>query len=585
MNKRRMRLMGKLVAQNKWLFIGAALCVLISVVIDYLTPLLLAETLDYYLSGQPSTMPAFVNRWVDSWGGPGFMARNLWIVGLALVGLNIVGGAINFFKGRWQSKAGENVALYLRERLYEHIQHLPFSYHVKAETGDMVQRCTSDVDTVRRFLASQLLAVVSSVLMIVVALTMLFSKNVKLALISMVMVPAIFCFAFLFFKWVVKAFGDADVSEGRLSAVLQENLTGVRVVRAFGQQQYEVEKFTGASADYKKKSFKVSKLLAVYWAGSDTMCMIQSGITLIMCVLFAARGEITVGTMVVFTSYVGKLLWPIRQLGRILADLGKADISLSRLEDILAVPAEAESGKALTPQIDGSVAFEDVCFDYGDGVPVLSHVSFTVRPGQTIGILGSTGAGKSSLVQLLQRLYPVTAGRITLSGVNVNDIERHHLRRNVGIVLQEADLSDVYAAARTASVHDVIESFSEGYDTVVGERGVTLSGGQKQRVAIARMLLQDTPVLIFDDSLSAVDAETDAAIRDALHSRRHGTMFLISHRIATIRKSDLILVLDKGRVVQMGTHDTLAAQEGLYRRVCAIQNELPQAASPKGGEA
>lgn len=180
MNKRRMRLMGKLVAQNKWLFIGAALCVLISVVIDYLTPLLLAETLDYYLSGQPSTMPAFVNRWVDSWGGPGFMARNLWIVGLALVGLNIVGGAINFFKGRWQSKAGENVALYLRERLYEHIQHLPFSYHVKAETGDMVQRCTSDVDTVRRFLASQLLAVVSSVLMIVVALTMLFSKNVKL---------------------------------------------------------------------------------------------------------------------------------------------------------------------------------------------------------------------------------------------------------------------------------------------------------------------------------------------------------------------------------------------------------------------
>lgn len=229
MNKRRMRLMGKLVAQNKWLFIGAALCVLISVVIDYLTPLLLAETLDYYLSGQPSTMPAFVNRWVDSWGGPNFMARNLWIVGLALVGLNIVGGAINFFKGRWQSKAGENVALYLRERLYEHIQHLPFSYHVKAETGDMVQRCTSDVDTVRRFLASQLLAVVSSVLMIVVALTMLFSKNVKLALISMVMVPAIFCFAFLFFKWVVKAFGDADVSEGRLSAVLQENLTGVRV--------------------------------------------------------------------------------------------------------------------------------------------------------------------------------------------------------------------------------------------------------------------------------------------------------------------------------------------------------------------
>ena len=343
--------------------------------------------------------------------------------------------------------------------------------------------------------------------------------------------------------------------------------------------------------------------MGAYWGLSDMIGYLQIALSGVCGVYFAVHGGFSLGNVLLFTTYTSMLTFPMRQLGRILADLGKADISLSRLEDILAVPAEAEPGKALTPQIDGSVAFEDVCFDYGDSVPVLSHVSFTVRPGQTIGILGSTGAGKSSLVQLLQRLYPVTAGRITLSGVDVNDIERHHLRRNVGIVLQEpflysrtigeniaiarpdADLSDVYAAARTASVHDVIESFSEGYDTVVGERGVTLSGGQKQRVAIARMLLQDTPVLIFDDSLSAVDAETDAAIRDALHSRRHGTMFLISHRIATIRKSDLILVLDKGRVVQMGTHDTLAAQEGLYRRVCAIQNELPQAASPKGGEA
>ena len=284
-------------------------------------------------------------------------------------------------------------------------------------------------------------------------------------------------------------------------------------------------------------------------------------------------------------------------------------MALTRLEDILCAPEEAEPGRALMPAIDGSVEFRHVCFAYEDGAEALHDVSFAVRPGQTVGILGSTGAGKSTLVQLMQRLYPVTRGEILLSGVNVNDIERHHLRRNVGLVLQEpflygrtigeniaiarpdAPKEEVFAAARTASVHDVIEGFREGYGTVVGERGVTLSGGQKQRVAIARTLLQHTPITIFDDSLSAVDAETDAAIRDALAKGQSGTMFLISHRVATVRRADLILVMDGGRIVQRGTHDQLCRQEGMYRRVCALQNELDydapglEAGAVKGGEA
>ena len=480
---------------------------------------------------------------------------------------------------------------------------MPYSYHVGVQTGDLVQRCTSDVETVRRFVQMQAMEVVRTVVMVCTAISIMLPISGAMTAVSTCLLPILVVVSFFYFRGVQRQFTRSDEAEGALSTTLQENLTGVRVVRAFAQESSELDKFTRRNKAYHDITLHLPTLMGAYWGLSDMIGYLQIALSGVCGVYFAVHGGFSLGNVLLFTTYTSMLTFPMRQLGRILADLGKADISLSRLEDILAVPAEAEPGKALTPQIDGSVAFEDVCFDYGDGVPVLSHVSFTVRPGQTIGILGSTGAGKSSLVQLLQRLYPVTAGRITLSGVNVNDIERHHLRRNVGIVLQEpflysrtigeniaiarpdADLSDVYAAARTASVHDVIESFSEGYDTVVGERGVTLSGGQKQRVAIARMLLQDTPVLIFDDSLSAVDAETDAAIRDALHSRRHGTMFLISHRIATIRKSDLILVLDKGRVVQMGTHDTLAAQEGLYRRVCAIQNELPQAASPKGGEA
>lgn len=587
--------MGQMIAQNRWYFIGAAVCTLAAVIIDYLTPLLLAETLDYYLSGKPSTMPAFVNRMVDAWGGPGFMARNLWIVGLLLVVLNVLGGAFNFCKGRWQSKAGENVALYLREKLYGHIQRLPFSYHVKAETGDLVQRCTSDVDTVRKFLANQLMAVFSSVLMIVVALVMLFRKHVTLTLLSMIMIPGLFTFAWLFFKWVVKSFRASDEAEGKMSAVLQENLTGVRVVRAFGQQQYEVDKFTSVSTDFRKKTFRLTKLLAVYWSASDAMSMLQSCLTLLACVMFAARGEITVGTMVVFTSYVGKLLWPIRQLGRILSDAGKSFVAIERIDEVLQTPEEPEEPEAVKTALGGDIVFDHVTFGYEEGRDVLRDMSFTIPGGKTVAILGATGSGKSSIVHLLQRLFAPQSGTITIGGVDISRIDRNYLRSRVGLVLQEPFLysktlrdnvgiavrtpsqESIDRAARDAAALDFILDSENGWDTVVGERGVTLSGGQKQRVAIARTLMKDNDILIFDDSLSAVDTETDAAIRRALRERsRDTTTIIISHRVVTLSQADLILVVEDGRVTQQGTHQELIRQDGLYARIFNIQTALEE---------
>lgn len=584
-----------------WIFALTLAFSMANTVLGSLTPQVVRVAVDSILGGEP--LPEVVTALAPaSMTQAAPLTQLLYAAGFLLI-VAVLSGLCTYGSRMGTAKGSESFVKSLRDALYRHIQRLPYAWHVEHSTGEIIQRCTSDVEVVRNFVTNQLLEVCRTIFLVGFSLAVMFSMNWKTSLIALGFLPVILLYSGFFYSKIARRFLTADEAEGELSATVQENLTGVRVVRAFAQESSELDKFTRRNKAYHDITLHLTTLMGAYWGLSDMIGYLQIALSGVCGVYFAVHGGFSLGNVLLFTTYTSMLTFPMRQLGRILADLGKADISLSRLEDILAVPAEAEPGKALTPQIDGSVAFEDVCFDYGDGVPVLSHVSFTVRPGQTIGILGSTGAGKSSLVQLLQRLYPVTAGRITLSGVNVNDIERHHLRRNVGIVLQEpflysrtigeniaiarpdADLSDVYAAARTASVHDVIESFSEGYDTVVGERGVTLSGGQKQRVAIARMLLQDTPVLIFDDSLSAVDAETDAAIRDALHSRRHGTMFLISHRIATIRKSDLILVLDKGRVVQMGTHDTLAAQEGLYRRVCAIQNELPQAASPKGGEA
>ncbi|MBQ9264202.1 MAG: ABC transporter ATP-binding protein [Clostridia bacterium] len=595
MQDRKTRLMGRLIRENKGHFLAALVCTVFTVIIEFITPILLAETLDYYLQGKPSRMPGFVNAWIDSLGGPAFMARNLWMVGLALVGLNLLSGVFSFGKGRAQSVAGENVSLTLREQLYSHIQKLPFSYHVKAETGDLVQRCTSDVETVRRFLSMQLMQVVNAVMMIAFALFYLFRENVKIAWISMVMLPGLFLFAFLFFKWVVKNFRLSDEAEGKMSAVLQENLTGVRVVRAFGQQEYEVEKFEKVSSDFRKKTFKLCNLLAVYWATSDLLSMVQSMLTLLACVYFAIRGEITVGTLIIFTSYIWKLLFPIRQLGRILSDAGKSSVALGRIDEILRLPEEPAEPDAIKPSLKGDIVFDHVTFAYDEGRDVLKDMSFTIPAGKTVAILGATGSGKSSVVHLIQRLFEPQKGEIRIGGTDIQKIDRYYLRSRVGLVLQEPFLysktlrENVAIAAKNATGEQIDRAVTDaaakefilgsdkGFDTLVGERGVTLSGGQKQREAIARTLIKDYDIQSFDDSLSAVDTETDAMIRAALKKRsRDTTTIIISHRIVTLSQADWILVIEDGRVAQQGTHDELIHQDGLYARIFNIQSALEE---------
>lgn len=595
-----------LIGQNWTHFLWALIATIMMVIIGFLTPLLLSEIVDSILGSEPFTMPDFLMNPINALGGRDFLRQNLWIPALALILMNVVNGVFTFIKGRSSAIASENIARKLRNDLYRHLQHLPFAYHVKAQAGELIQRCTSDVDTIRRFLAVQVMEVVNTVLMVVIAMSILLPRSVPITLYSLILVPPLFCFATWFFKMVHKSFEVADEADGVLNAVLQENLSGVRVVRAFGQQEREVEKFDRVNNDLRKKNLRLNELLAIYWGGGDAISMMQTLLTLVVCIIYACNGWITVGTLIVFTSTLGMLLFPIRQLGRTLSDAGKAMVSMKRVQAILHEEAEPDEPNALKPDLHGDIVFDHVSFAYpDDNVPVLRDVSFTIPAGKTAAVLGGTGSGKSTMMYLLQRLYTPTSGKITIGGVDIQQIDRKYLRAHVGLILQEPFLYSksirenvgitapeqeaerIEHAADIASASGFIAKADKGWETVVGERGVTLSGGQKQRIAIARTLLKDNNILIFDDSLSAVDTETDAQIRAALrHEQKDVTTLIISHRVTTLSQADLILVLENGQITQQGTHAELCSQPGLYQRINSIQNaleeELTQAKAAEG---
>lgn len=598
MSGRRWKLCKEFMKGNMLRYLGSIFAVLAGVAVSFLTPLILEETIDGVIGQKRElNLPGVLLDWVNARGGRDFLIENLWIMAAILVFFYILSGVIQYLRGRWVAEASESIAKNIRDRLYSHLQTLPYDYHVKAQTGDLIQRCTSDVETIRRFLSAQVVDMFRSVLMVVIASVIMLRMDVKMTLMSLILVPPLMFFAYSFFNWVRKSFQQSDEAEGKMSAVLQENLTGVRVVRAFGRQQYEVEKFNKANNDLYSKAIKVNDLLAIYWGGSDGLSMLQQGITLIYGVFLAAQGNMLVGELTVFVSYISMLLWPIRQLGRNLSDLGKSLVSLDRIDEILCAKSEGDDAGAQKPSIAQDIVFDHVGFSYEAKNPVLRDINFTAKQGETVAILGATGSGKSTLMLLLQKLYDVQTGAIRIGGVDVRDIDRKYLRSRVGLVLQEPFLysrsvrdnirivkpdapeSEVFAVAETASAHKFIQEFENGYETVVGERGVTLSGGQKQRIAIARTLMKENDVLIFDDSLSAVDTETDKAIREALSQRRSegeksATTFIISHRLTTLSEADRIIVLQDGIVAQEGTHEELIHQEGLYKRVYNIQSAL-----------
>ncbi|MFC1887445.1 ABC transporter ATP-binding protein [Candidatus Cloacimonadota bacterium] len=584
---------------NRILYIFAILAIGVSTFIRFIWPQILRVTIDSVIGTKPlevqSGFHSFINDIFNLAGGRSVLVQALWAASLILVVLTLARGIALFLKGRWSAVASENIVKNIREQVYDHLQYLPYQFHVKAKTGDLIQRCTSDMETIRRFIAVQFVEVGRALFMIGFALSFMLQMSVRMTLISMALVPVIFVFAYVFFTKVKKAFKNSDEAEGRMSTVLQENLTGIRVVRAFARQSFELEKFDEKNAEFRDLTYHLIRLLAWYWSVSDLVSLTQIAAVTILGTYWAATGFITLGTMLAFASYVGMLLWPIRQMGRVLTDMGKAMVSINRISEILDEPRETFNSRLKPRKLKGEIEFDNVCFGYEKNKPILHNISFKINKGQTVAILGPTGSGKTSLVHLLPRLYEYQSGSIKIDGMELNTLDKKMIRSNIGIALQEPFLfsksikenislaalkateEQIHEAAVCSAVHDVIEGFENGYDTEVGEKGVTLSGGQKQRLAIARTIINNTPILIFDDSLSAVDTETDAQIRRELKKRNtRSTTIIISHRLVTLSEADMILVMENGRMMQKGTHEELLAEEGLYKRIWKIQTDLEE---------
>ncbi len=526
----------------------------------------------------------------------GEFARTLPLVVLGFVGLALFGGVFTFLSGQLAAKTAEGIVLRLRDFLFDHIQRLSFTYHDHIQTGELIQRSTSDVDALRRFFADQAIGLGRIVLLFGINLVALLSLNWRLALLSVVVVPVVVLISVFFFMRVSKAYEAYQEQEATLSTTLQENLTGVRVVKAFARQAYERDRFEQENWEKFLRGRRLLLMHSLYWPVTDILCGLQMLAGFLTGALMAINGTISVGTYMAYAGMVIWIIWPMRNLGRLIVQTSTGLVSYGRVAEIIKEEREPLTEGQHSPKGDlrGEIIFRDLCFEYDTNSPVLKGISFGCQPGQVVALLGFTGSGKTSLVNLLPRFYEYNSGSVTLDGVELSEYPRYFLRQQIGIVEQEPFLfsrtirenitygvgrdvteTEIVAAAQSAAIHDVVAAFPNGYDTLVGEKGVTLSGGQKQRLVIARTLLKNPRILVLDDATSSVDAETEGVIREALERLMQGrTTFIIAHRIQSVMVADLILVLDKGQIVQQGTHEKLLAQPGIYRQIYELQTRV-----------
>ena len=660
-------------------FLAGAVFACLVALFDLIIPRMIQFTVDAVIGGNTGAVPGWAAGFVNRFGGAGFLSAHLWAAALAIAGAAALGAVCRYCFKVSNAKGAETFVRRMRDQLFSHIMSLPYAWHGENSTGDTIQRCTSDVETIKIFVSEQLTSLLR------VFLYFMATIQPRLTLAAAVFIPIMIISSLIFYGLIGNEFETVDSEEGRLSAITQENLTGVRVVRTFGREQFERERFEKQNEFYTNHWIRLMRVLAAFWVSGNVIATVRNMTVAVYGAVLCVQDRLTAGGLIAFLSYNALMSLPVRGIGRVIADMSKAGVSLDRLRYIMNVapeeetgltkslPAENPSGSGGMPAenpaesgglpaenpaesgglpaenpsaptagtsvenpsalsslpgesipadtyapdqvpMDRDIEFSHVSFRYNENSPwVLRDLSMKIRAGTTVGILGATGSGKTTLALLLDRLWelPEGCGRISIGGRDIRTIDRGWLRKNIGMVQQEpylfsrtlveniaiampepewnpgdeiteteeeqlmteeARMHEIRRAAGIARLDETVERFADGYDTFVGERGVTLSGGQKQRAAIARMLVRRTPVMIFDDSLSAVDAETDAQIRRELRNNISGaTVILIAHRITTLQHADEIFVLENGKISEHGTHEQLIAKGGHYSRVNALQ--------------
>ncbi|MDE6047467.1 MAG: ABC transporter ATP-binding protein/permease [Anaeroplasmataceae bacterium] len=542
---------------------------------------------------QKTDLPRFLLNWYNNIED---MLSCLLIVGASMIVLQAFRSVLRFLDNYYQGALAHYIGYDMRIKIYDHVMNLSYTYHNHSDIGDLIQRSTSDVDQTSTFVSSMIPGLIDIFVTVIIGAYRVYQISPILMWVSMISMPITAASSIIYFRYCNKAFQRIEESESKMTTIIQENVNSARVVRAFANEEYEFEKMDEANKVYTKKNGKFNTVMAAFWGCSDFLVFLQYALTMSVGIFLAKDSLLNSADIVAALLLMGMLIWPMRGLGRIIASFGKASVAANRIDEVLSIPEEFETNGTETPEITGDIEFKNVCFKFeDDSKPLLKDVSFHIKPGQTIAIVGKTGSGKSTICNLLTRMLEINEGDILMDGVSIKNVEKKHLRKNIKFILQDPFLFSktvyenvaivdtripterIYDAAQTAAIHSEIEKFEHGYKTIVGEKGTTLSGGQKQRIAIARMLVKDSNVIIFDDSLSALDTKTDLMIRKALKKKSEKqTMIIITHRSTTAKEADQIIVLDQGSVAQIGKHDELVAQEGLYKELWGIQGELEE---------
>jgi ATP-binding cassette subfamily B protein len=579
------RLLVKLVPYWPWIA-GAAFSTLIVLGLNLLIPQFIRVVIDQAILGEQ----VFLLPWI----------------GAGIIIVTIIKGVFSFTQRFWMEKVAQKIIYDLRNRLYDHLQHLSFSYYESTQTGQLMSRATADVEMLKRFYGFGIIHLFQGVVTFIGVVIVIFSMHVRLAALTVIALPLIVVAILSFGRKVGPAYQAIQEQLAELTSVLQENITGIRVVKAFGREEGESQKFDAENSALLGKNLAAVRIWAYYFPFLGFLTGLAAGFILWYGGREVIFGRLLLGELIAFNSYLFMLVMPMRMLGWVVNLSQRALTSSARVFEILDTKPQiddAPDAKELT-DIHGEVEFRAVQFSYREGADALRAISFTARPGENVAIVGTTGSGKTTLVSLIPRFYDPTEGSVLLDGVNIKSYTLQSLRRATGFVSQDtflfstsiaenigygdpqADREAIIDAAKAAQIHDFIVSLPQGYDTLVGERGVNLSGGQKQRIAIARALLKDPKILILDDYTSSVDAHTEYLIRGALDTLMKGrTSFIIAQRISTVLAADLILVMDGGEIVARGSHDELLQTSPLYQEIYEIQLGGNSLGCTQGGDA